>query len=164
MLEVFRIVTQRRATDAFSGEGARLYGGRWNPKGVRFVYTASSRALAMLAMLAQEEPLHARYAIIPAKLPTSLTIERVAVSKLLAGWSEPLPNGALRALGADWVRRAKTAVLCVPSAIVPNEFNYVLNPLHVDLRGSSLDTRRVYTLIQDLAGVLRGLRSQGGAK
>lgn len=132
VLEVFRIVTQRRVADAFSGEGVRLYGGRWNAKGIRVVYTAGSRALAMLEMLAQDQPLHARYAIIPAKIPASVQVERLSASKLPANWNLPGENNALCAIGADWIRRARTVALRAPSAIVPSEFNYLLNPLHAD--------------------------------
>ena len=60
MLTVWRLTTARFARSAFSGEGARLYGGRWNWKGVRFVYTAASQSLAMLEMLLQDEPPRAR--------------------------------------------------------------------------------------------------------
>ena len=133
-LSVFRIVTQRHAHDAFSGEGARLYGGRWNPKGIRVVYTASSRALAMLEMLTQDQPLRARYVIIPATIPAAIQIERVALTRLPTGWSESNQNEALRAIGADWVKRSNTAVLCVPSAVVPSEFNYLLNPGHSNFK------------------------------
>lgn len=61
MLTVWRLVTARLAKTAFSGEGARLYGGRWNRKGIRMAYTAGSQSLAMLEMLVQDEPLRARY-------------------------------------------------------------------------------------------------------
>ena len=74
MLTVWRLVTARFADRAFSGEGARLYGGRWNRKGVPLVYTAGSQSLAMLEMLVQDEPLRARYVIIPAHIPKGLKI------------------------------------------------------------------------------------------
>ena len=61
MLTVWRLVTARFAKSAFSGEGARLYGGRWNRKGVLLVYAAGNQSLAMLEMLVQDEPLRARY-------------------------------------------------------------------------------------------------------
>ena len=82
--------------DAFSGEGARLYGGRWNPKGIRVVYTASSRALAMLEMLAQDQPLRAHYTIIPAAIPASIKVERLALTKLPTDWAESNQNETLR--------------------------------------------------------------------
>ena len=64
MLIVWRITTARFARLAFSGEGARLYGGRWSPKGVPVVYTAANQSLAMLEMLVQDQPLRARYVMI----------------------------------------------------------------------------------------------------
>lgn len=158
MLEVYRIVTQRYARDAFSGEGARLYGGRWNPKGVRVVYAASSRALAMLEMLAQDQPLRARYVIIPAKIPASVPIERLPVAKLPANWMASGQNDALRALGIDWIRRARTAVLCIPSAIVPSEFNYLLNPSHVDFVRIKVGDMEVLKTDSRLARRLVGVR------
>lgn len=131
-LEVFRIVTLRRVADAFSGEGARLYGGRWNPKGVAVVYTASTRSLAMLEMLVQDQPLRAHYVVIAARIPLSVRIERVTISALPRDWSSPDRIDELRGRGADWIASAKTAVLCIPSAVVPSEFNYLLNPAHAD--------------------------------
>ena len=116
--------------DAFSAEGARLYGGRWNPHGLRVVYTASSRSLAILEMLVQDQPLRARYVIIPARIPSKVRIERISASTLPRYWATAGRTDDLRAIGADWIKRAKTAILRVPSAVVPNEFNYLLNPAH----------------------------------
>jgi RES domain-containing protein len=131
-LEAFRIVTQKRAADAFTGEGARLYGGRWNPKGIPVVYTASTRSLAMLEMLVQDQPLRARYVIIAARIPLNVRVERISTSALPGDWSTPGRADELRAMGAHWITRAKSAVLCVPSTVVTSEFNYLLNPAHAD--------------------------------
>ena len=131
---VWRIVTARRARTAFSGEGARLYGGRWNPKGVPLVYTAESRALAMLEMLVQDEPLRARYVVIPASIPDGMAIERVALTKLPSDWRSPQRLEETRALGGAWSKSKRTAVLEVPSAVLPDETNYLLNPLHPEFR------------------------------
>jgi RES domain-containing protein len=109
-----------------------LYGGRWNPKGIAVVYTASSRALAILEMLVQDQPLRARYAIIAARIPSTVRIERVPVAALPDTWATAQPSDELRAVGADRIKRAKTAVLRVPSAVVPSEFNYLLNPAHAE--------------------------------
>ena len=74
MLVVWRLLTARFSQAAFTGEGARLYGGRWNRKGIPMVYTAASQSLAVLEMLVQDEPLRAHYVIIPATLPANLKI------------------------------------------------------------------------------------------
>lgn len=129
---VWRIVTARYAESAFSGEGARLYSGRWNRKGVAVVYTAGSQSLAMLEMLVQDQPLRARYVMIPASLPESLAIERIVPGQLPEGWREGPARQELQALGSNWIRRQTSAVLAVPSAVIPDETNYLLNPTHPD--------------------------------
>jgi RES domain-containing protein len=131
---VWRITTARRARTAFSGDGARLYGGRWNPKGVPLVYCAESRALAMLEMLVQDEPLRARYVVIPATLPDGMAIERVDTAKLPSDWRTPRGVEESRAIGAAWAASKRTAVLAVPSAALPDETNYLLNPLHPEFK------------------------------
>ena len=127
---VWRITTARGVRVAFSGEGARLYGGRWNPKGTPLVYTAESRALAMLEMLVQDEPLRARYVVIPATIPDGMAIERVDPAKLPPDWRAPHRMDHTRAIGAAWVASKRTVALAVPSAVLPDETNYVLNALH----------------------------------
>jgi|ERR1700674_2061253 RES domain-containing protein len=130
MLIVWRITTARFARSAFSGEGARLYGGRWSPKGVPVVYTAANQSLAMLEMLVQDQPLRARYVIIEARIPSTVRIERVSIDDLPSDWREISARQKLQAIGAAWASKRKAAVLAVPSAIVPRESNYLLNPLH----------------------------------
>ncbi len=130
MLIVWRLLTTRLVETAFSGEGARLYGGRWNRRGVSLVYTAGSQSLAMLEMLVQDEPLRARYVMIPATIPKGLKIERVSLDDLPAGWRDRAAREQLQAIGTDWAKRTTSAVLAVPSAVIPAETNYLLNPLH----------------------------------
>ena len=131
---IWRIITARRARTAFSGEGARLYGGRWNPKGVPLVYTAESRALAMLEMLVQDEPLHARYVVIPATIPDGMAIERVDPATLPSDWQTPQRLEDTRAIGAAWAASKRTAALAVPSAVLPEETNYLLNAQHPEFK------------------------------
>ena len=130
MLVVWRLLTARFAQSAFSGEGARLYGGRWNRKGTPVVYTAGSQSLAMLEMLVQDEPLRARYVMISATLPGNLKIARVTPGQLPADWREPAARERLQAIGIDWARRRSSPVLAVPSLVIPTETNYLLNPQH----------------------------------
>lgn len=127
---VWRLLTARLADSAFTGEGARLYGGRWNRKGVPMVYTAGSQSLATLEMLVQDEPLRARYVMIPVTLPKNLKIERVTEGELPADWQDLAAREDTQAIGTAWVKRKSSAVLAVPSAVIPAEHNYLLNPLH----------------------------------
>jgi RES domain-containing protein len=130
MPTVWRLLTARYAESAFSGEGARLYGGRWNRKGVPMVYTAGSQSLAMLELLVQNEPLRARYVMIAARLPKNLKIERIVPEQLPADWRDLAAREQMQIIGTDWAKRRSSAVLAVPSAVIPSETNYLLNPSH----------------------------------
>lgn len=132
-MRVFRVTTASHAADAFSGEGARLFGGRWNPKGWPLVYTAATRSLALLEMLAQDQPLHARYAFIPAELPKPLRVARLERAQLPPDWRRPAARTRLQQIGRDWLAGGEAPVLAVPSAVLPQEENFLLNPRHADI-------------------------------
>ena len=134
MLTVWRMVTVRFAGSAFSGEGARLYGGRWSSKGIALVYTAASQSLATLEMLVQDSPLRAHYVMIPARIPQAVTIERLKAQELPANWRDIALREELQAMGTQWAQKKSSAVLAVPSAVIPDETNYLLNPLHADFK------------------------------
>ena len=134
MLTVWRLVTARFTTSAFSGDGARLYGGRWNRKGVPLVYAAATQSLAMLEMLVQDEPLRARYVMIEARIPKGVQIDWIKVVDLPTDWRNIAAREKLQAIGTEWARKRSAAVLAVPSAVIPAELNYLLNPLHPDFR------------------------------
>lgn len=129
---VWRITTARFAQTAFSGEGARLYGGRWNPKGWEVVYTAESQSLALLELMVQDGPLRAHYVLLPAHLPADLPETRIDVAQLPDDWRTIGARDVLQALGQAWLQRMQTAVLNVPSAVLPAERNYLFNPRHPD--------------------------------
>ncbi|MBI2317827.1 MAG: RES family NAD+ phosphorylase [Betaproteobacteria bacterium] len=145
MLNVWRLTTARFAKSALSGEGARLYGGRWNRKSVPAVYTAASQSLAMLEMLVQDEPLRARYVMIEVRIPQAVTLERIKLEDLPPGWRDPSAREKLRAIGTDWLKKGSSAVLAVPSAVIPAETNYLLNPLHSDFRRIRIGKTRRFT-------------------
>lgn len=132
MIRVWRITSKRRINNAFTGEGARQYGGRWNRKGIPVVYTAESPALAMLEMFVQDEPLRAQYMIFPVDIPDRLRIESIEIKQLSKNWRDPDQIESLRELGSNWALSRKSPVLAVPSAVIPIETNYLLNPLQND--------------------------------
>jgi RES domain-containing protein len=130
---VWRIVKAKHAASAFDGEGARRSGGRWTSLGRRAVYTSSTVALATLEMIAHLDstaPLRA-YVLIEVTVPDSL-ITAVDSSALPSNWREYPAPLELRVIGDSWLDRKTSAVLRVPSAIVPVEYNYVINPQHHD--------------------------------
>ncbi len=138
MRTVWRITTARFVPSAFSGEGARLYGGRWNPKGWAMIYTAESQSLALLELMVQDDPLRARYVLIPAHLPADLPATRVEVGQLPEGWRTIGVRDVLQEMGRAWLESGVTAVLDVPSAVLPGERNYLLNPRHPDFARISI--------------------------
>ena len=135
---VWRITTRRFADQAFSGEGARLFGGRWNRAGQSVIYTAESRSLAMLELLVQDEPLRAHYVLIPAHLPENISLETLAKDDLPGDWRTHAGREALQSIGGDWLRQLRSCVLAVPSAVIPAELNFLINPLHPDFKRITL--------------------------
>lgn len=135
---VWRITTRRFGNQAFSGEGARLYGGRWNRVGQTVIYTAESRSLALLEMRVQDEPLRANYLLIPARLPATVSIETLDVNVLPKDWRTHAGREALQSLGGEWLKQQRSCVLAVPSSVMPAELNYLINPLHPDFKHISL--------------------------
>lgn len=148
MLTVWRLVTARFAESAFTGEGARRYGGRWNRIGVPLVYASGAQSLAMLELLVQDDPLRARYVMIPATIPQEVMIDRVAVDTLPADWRELATREQLRTIGTAWAKQLSSAVLAVPSVVIPAEANYLLNPLHPDF--SKIEIGHPHILVTDL--------------
>ena len=140
MLEAWRIVKRRYAKRAFDGEGARLFGGRWNSPGRPVIYVSESRALATLELLAglgSTAPLPA-WVIAGVRFPESLvtdlvgTLEKIDQDHLPTGWDATPPTSVSQGIGDRWLDEAPSAVLRVPSVIVPAESNYLLNPRHPD--------------------------------
>lgn len=134
-MHVFRIAKTTYARD-LTGTGARLKGGRWNTKGVGVIYTSETRSLAILEFL-----VHVPFAFLPAGLsltqisvPNNVTINKISKTKLPKNWRDSPPPVELADLGADWALSQETPLLRVPSVIVEHEYNFILNPLHPDIR------------------------------
>lgn len=131
---VWRLTSARHGGHAFDAEGARLYGGRWNHPGTAVVYCSSTLSLAALEYFVHVEPNLAPPSLVAvaADLPAGLDAEALGVEALPANWrSYPAPE-RLRDLGTGWVRSGTTAVLQVPSSVIPYEMNVLLNPAHPD--------------------------------
>jgi len=132
MRRAWRIVKANHAATAFSGEGARLYGGRWNSVGTSVVYTSGSKALAALESLVHlNPPVIFRYVAIPIEFEDTL-VEKPP--EMPADWTEEPPPPSTRDLGDRWVKQARSVVLELPSVIIPGEMNYLVNPAHPDFK------------------------------
>jgi RES domain-containing protein len=137
-VELWRIGTDTPGYTAedMSGKGAELTGGRWNEKGVPVVYTASSRALACLETVVHFNagglPLN-RY-LVRVEVPDAVWAKALAYDQASApvGWDAEPPGRESIRLGTDWLKSIGSALLIVPSVIVPEEVNILINPLHPD--------------------------------
>lgn len=146
------MVPQGRGLDqVFSGEGAKLFGGRWNSIGVPIVYTSESIALATLELCVHfdKEVDLKEYRVFPVTFSGDLV---KTIDSLPEGWNHDPTLPAPRKIGDDWVSKDISPVLKVPSVIVPSEYNYILNPHHPDfqdikigeVRPFDIDPRQIY--------------------
>jgi RES domain-containing protein len=129
----WRIVPESHATRAFDGEGARLYGGRWNSIGVAVVYASEHKSLAALETRVHIDARtkNMRYKCFVFHFDGAL-VKTFPVANLPAGWRQEPPPPSLQELGDAWAHSGSSVILSVPSAIIPDELNYLLNPLHPD--------------------------------
>jgi len=129
----WRIVKRKHAAHAFNGEGARLFGGRWNSPGMSLIYTAESQSLATLEMLVHLDgpELLERYTLFKVGIETSLIMD-FELAELPKNWKARPWSAACRALGDKWAGAQVSVALRVPSAVVPSEHNFLINPLHPD--------------------------------
>jgi len=116
--------------DDLSGTGARLYGGRWNSEGKSMVYLASSRSLAMLEALVHLSPtiLPDGFCMVMLEVPDNIV--EVNMSLLPENWNTYPEQNILKQIGNAFLHEKKHLLMKVPSALVKEEYNYLLNPLH----------------------------------
>lgn len=134
MIRAWRIVPELHGAGAFSGEGAGTYGGRWNSRGRLAVYTSGTLSLAALETLVHlNPPIALPYLVYPVEFDAKL-VHRPDPASLPSGWrSSPVP-AVIQRVGDQWLEKMISVVLAVPSAIIPQETNYILNPAHRDFR------------------------------
>ncbi|MBU1095189.1 MAG: RES domain-containing protein [Bacteroidetes bacterium] len=156
-MKVFRIA-KCYFIDDLTGKGAELYGGRWNKKGIPLIYTSESRSLASLEFL-----VHTAMSSIPLNLCVA-TIEiagkpqitEINEKELPLNWKEyPAPLDVIN-LGTSWILSKQSLLLRVPSVIVKDEFNYLINPLHGDINKVTVKTRTNYSFDIRLLKKMKG--------
>jgi RES domain-containing protein len=132
---LWRLCRRKHARRPLDGKGAERYGGRWNGKGTRLVYCSSTLSLAVL-----EHLVHVNADLMPGDLvsialdlPDSASIKTIKISDLPKNWRTYPAAPALCKLGSAWAAAQESLALCVPSAVVPMERNYLLNPTHKDI-------------------------------
>ena len=145
IVTAWRIVKARYAASAFDGEGARLTGGRWTSPGRAAVYTADSIALAALELLVHLQSTTAldQYVVIPCRLQRR-HITTVDAGSLPPDWRISPSRPTVRRIGDKWLDSGVTAVLSVPSVVVEEERNYILNPNHRDFSAITFEAPRTF--------------------
>ena len=146
MIPAFRLCKTRHAATAFTGEGARVAGGRWNSPGVAVVYASSSLSLATLEVLVHlDDPeVFARlFSWFAVEIPED-QVEELDESKLPPAWCADETTSPTRAIGDAWVRSHRTAALAVPSVVTPGEKNYLVNPAHPGFAAIRIATPQLF--------------------
>jgi RES domain-containing protein len=152
-LTAFRLGKAVYGDQLFSGEGGLYASGRWTPRGRLAVYASASISLAVLEYTVN----YRRRGWVPAtvlgraEIPASVRVETVSTDKLPINWFAAAAPPQLQALGGEWLQRGETAVLKVPSAIVTEEWNYLLNPLHTDFRKFRIGKAQPFNFDQRVA-------------
>lgn len=129
-MRIFRIAKQQYLTD-LSGEGARLYGGRWNKRGSKMVYFSESLSLCVLEILVHLDfkYLNNDFGYIAIDLPED-SVETITTKQLSPNWRVNPPQLYTQDFGTKWLNSNKTLALKVPSAVLPLQSNILINPNH----------------------------------
>jgi RES domain-containing protein len=142
---VYRICLEGFSSD-LSGSGAMRYGGRWNTKGNAVLYTSSSRALATV-----EYAVHLRlgnsrddYRLVSIEIPEGVVIRQISYENLHNNWKSFPFHFSTQKIGNDWLNSNDSLVLKVPSVVVPQEFNCLINPHHEDFHTVKIVTNEPF--------------------
>lgn len=146
-MHLYRIAQEQFADD-LSGNGAKLFGGRWNSEGQAAVYAASSRALALLETLAHTPAKILQqkiYMLITINIPDAVSRDKIDWNELPAGWDAADTRPFTKNTGDGFLQGRKNLLLSVPSVLVYEENNFVINPLHADMkRLKIINKRRIF--------------------
>jgi RES domain-containing protein len=138
---VYRITDCKYIND-LSGVGAALYGGRWNSKDTHVVYTAQSGALALLEAVVHIGKVPANgYCMATINIPDD-SISSFPLSQLPEDWAGNPPPDYLRVIGDHFINAGKYLVLKIPSVLMMEEHNYLLNPRHPEFKKVKIISQR----------------------
>ncbi|WP_373546435.1 RES family NAD+ phosphorylase [Chamaesiphon sp.] len=147
-MSLWRISKRKYVDTAFSGEGARRVGGRWNSRGQGMVYTSGTLSLAALEVFVhmEVEDVATMLAWIRVDVPTEVNIEYLEMAQLPPNWRNIPAPAVLAMMGDNWFRSGATAILAVPSVVIPLEFNYLINPSHPDFVKLAVESPQPFEL------------------
>jgi RES domain-containing protein len=131
-VRIWRITARRHIETVFSGVGGLYTSGRWHPQGYKISYTSESLALASLEVFVHSETTDIPLACVSAIIPDTTPI--LEITDLPANWQDFAAYSMLQEIGRKWLQAMEYPVLKVPSAIIPVEYNYLINPEHPDIQ------------------------------
>lgn len=151
-MKAFRITSTKSRKEAFSGEGAWKYGGRWNQEGHRAVYLAQSISLCALEILVHVDPedMPSGFYCFEVHIPEGIRIEKIEAGSLPKKWRNYPAHPSTQQMGTEWLKSGTSVLLSVPSAVIPAERVYVLNPEHKDFKKIRIGKPRPFRLEQRL--------------
>lgn len=134
-MKIFRIAKTKYIRDV-SGEGARLYGGRWNQPGHKMLYCSPTLSLCLLEILVHLDLKHVddSFSFFEAELPDEYFSPLIDQASLRADWRHNPPKEFTKNIGSNWIKSNKSTAAIAPSAILPYENNILINPTHDDFR------------------------------
>lgn len=149
MKRAWRIIRKKRLSDAFTGEGARLGGGRWNHVGRPVIYVSETLSLAAIELFVhftrKDIKLSKSLVAIHVDIPDSLRIAEVSIKDLDSGWRESPPSNSTKGIGTEWAQNKTFPILRVPSAVIPDEYNLALNPVHAEFKKIKIGKPQPFT-------------------
>ena len=134
-MKVFRL-SKKKYAEELSGKGASKSENRWNSKGTEIIYTSESRALAMSEILVHVSlaTLPSDFVMMTIDVPDTIKIDELKISELAENWNQHPPTIVTQKIGDSFIDSMKYCILKVPSAVVKEDFNYLLNPNHKDFK------------------------------
>ena len=147
MTTAFRVVKEKHASDAFTGEGSRRFGGRWNHKGAAVVYLSDTLSLAALEQFIHlgREGLHIPFVYFTVEIPDHVSVSATERDSLPSDWRKEPPPNSTKDLGSQWVKSRLSALLQVPAVILPIGFNYVANITHPEFQDITISDPKSFT-------------------
>ncbi|WP_080932025.1 RES family NAD+ phosphorylase [Pseudomonas fluorescens] len=140
-LQIWKIISPKYASEAFSSMPASRFGGRLNYQGTNAVYCASSRCVAILETMVHLEPTGTRNLIaVGAKLNLSLPATVLSQADMPENWAQLPPSESMKEFGSRWLKSNISVALKIPSIVLPAEQIILLNPMHPDFQTLTIFT------------------------
>jgi len=143
---VYRLCRKSYAND-LSGRGAEINGGRWNGKGTAALYTSSSRALCAIEIVVHVPAgiIPKDYFMVSISIPDSETIDTISPRDLPGNWNTNPISRSTQRIGNAFLAEQKALILTVPSAIIKDEWNYIINPMHPGFKKVKIVNTELFT-------------------